>query len=229
MLDVHPPHHPTHTWKDFFIHIATIVIGLIIAVGLEQSVEALHRRHERTELRASLRRELEQLDYDASHEDEDAEVHTAWLNQIEAAIETSARTEQPLGTLSPPPPGKADDRENPYYRAAKASGRLTLLNDDEIAAYGEVDNLVEQGIVGSQKLRDDYAEMIIAERHLQQPLDRDPGDKALLTGLAQLQDRVMRLQISVSQSQTNAHFLRGAAKAMLRGEANLKRIEAAER
>ena len=47
MLDVHPPHAPTHTWKDFFIHIATIVIGLLIAVGLEQTVEAIHRQHER--------------------------------------------------------------------------------------------------------------------------------------------------------------------------------------
>ena len=27
MLDVHPPHSPTHTWKDFFIHIATITVG----------------------------------------------------------------------------------------------------------------------------------------------------------------------------------------------------------
>jgi len=27
MLDVHPPHKPAHTWRDFFIHIATIVIG----------------------------------------------------------------------------------------------------------------------------------------------------------------------------------------------------------
>ena len=25
MLDVHPPHNPTHTWPDFLIHIATIV------------------------------------------------------------------------------------------------------------------------------------------------------------------------------------------------------------
>ena len=25
MLDVHPPHEAAHTWKDFFIHIATIV------------------------------------------------------------------------------------------------------------------------------------------------------------------------------------------------------------
>jgi hypothetical protein len=38
MLDVHPPHKAAHTFKDFFIHIATIVIGLLIAVGLEQTV-----------------------------------------------------------------------------------------------------------------------------------------------------------------------------------------------
>ena len=46
MLDVHPPHSATHTWKDFFIHIATIVIGLLIAVGLEQGVEYMHHRHQ---------------------------------------------------------------------------------------------------------------------------------------------------------------------------------------
>ena len=45
MLDVHPPHEATHTWKDFLIHIATIVVGLIIAVGLEQTVESIHHRH----------------------------------------------------------------------------------------------------------------------------------------------------------------------------------------
>ena len=32
MLDVHPPHHAANTWRDFFIHIATIVIGLLIAI-----------------------------------------------------------------------------------------------------------------------------------------------------------------------------------------------------
>lgn len=61
MLDVHPPHHPTHTWKDFFIHIATIVVGLIIAVGLEQTVEWLHHRHQLKEVRAQLEEER-QLD-----------------------------------------------------------------------------------------------------------------------------------------------------------------------
>jgi hypothetical protein len=58
MLDVHPPHGPTHTWKDFFIHIATIVVGLLIAVGLEQTVEHFHQRHELTKLREDLRAEI---------------------------------------------------------------------------------------------------------------------------------------------------------------------------
>ena len=50
MLDIHPPHHAASTWRDFLIHIATIVIGLLIAIGLEQAVEAIHRRHERHQL-----------------------------------------------------------------------------------------------------------------------------------------------------------------------------------
>ena len=54
MLDVHPPHSPTHTWKDFFIHIATIVIGLLIAVGLEQLVEYIHHRRQLAETRVAL-------------------------------------------------------------------------------------------------------------------------------------------------------------------------------
>ena len=57
MLDVHPPEHAAHSWRDFFIHIATIVVGLLIAVGLEQTVEYVHRRHEVNDTRAALAQE----------------------------------------------------------------------------------------------------------------------------------------------------------------------------
>src|ERR1035441_4939530 len=59
MLDFHPPHEALHTWKGFFIHIATIVIGLCIAVGLEQTVEFFHHRHQVAETREALRVERE--------------------------------------------------------------------------------------------------------------------------------------------------------------------------
>jgi hypothetical protein len=55
MLDIHPPHQSTHTWKDFFIHLATIVVGLLIAISLEQTVEYMHHRHQLAETREALR------------------------------------------------------------------------------------------------------------------------------------------------------------------------------
>ena len=32
MLDAHAPHETVHTWRDFFIHIATICVGLLSAI-----------------------------------------------------------------------------------------------------------------------------------------------------------------------------------------------------
>jgi hypothetical protein len=58
MLDVHPAHHAASTWRDFFIHIATIVLGLIIAVGLEQTVEYIHHRHQAREARENIQQEM---------------------------------------------------------------------------------------------------------------------------------------------------------------------------
>ena len=57
MLDVHAPHDRLHTWRDFFIHLATISIGLLIAIGLEQTVEYYHHRHQVAAMMEKLRAE----------------------------------------------------------------------------------------------------------------------------------------------------------------------------
>jgi hypothetical protein len=54
MLDVHAPYETIQTWKTFFTHLATIVIGLLIAVGLEQTVVYFHHRQQVAEIRRSL-------------------------------------------------------------------------------------------------------------------------------------------------------------------------------
>src|ERR1700729_1381591 len=59
VIDVHPPHEPIHGWRDFFIHLATITIGLLIALSLEGCVEWQHHRHLVHEAEASLHREIE--------------------------------------------------------------------------------------------------------------------------------------------------------------------------
>jgi hypothetical protein len=68
MLDVHPPHHAANTLRDFLIHIVTIVIGLLIAIGLEQGVEMLHERHSIRESHEALQREYEENEQRLTHE-----------------------------------------------------------------------------------------------------------------------------------------------------------------
>jgi hypothetical protein len=58
-MDVHAPHEPIHTWKDFFLHLITITIGLLIALSLEAGVEYMHHRREVKETREALRIERE--------------------------------------------------------------------------------------------------------------------------------------------------------------------------
>jgi hypothetical protein len=58
VLDVHPPHEPLYSWRDFFIHLATITIGLLIALSLEGCVEWQHHRHLVHEAEASLHQEI---------------------------------------------------------------------------------------------------------------------------------------------------------------------------
>lgn len=57
VIDVHAPHGGVHTWKDFWIHLGTIAAGLLIALSLEQSVEALHHLRLERQLQADLRDE----------------------------------------------------------------------------------------------------------------------------------------------------------------------------
>lgn len=75
MLDVHAPHSPTHTWKDFFIHVATICVGLLIAIGLEQFVEYIHHHHQIAETREALREE-KAANIDAYHRNVEYHVMT---------------------------------------------------------------------------------------------------------------------------------------------------------
>ena len=58
MLDVHVPHEPILGWKEFFVHLFTITIGLLIALSLEGLVEWQHHRHLVHEAEASLHDEI---------------------------------------------------------------------------------------------------------------------------------------------------------------------------
>jgi hypothetical protein len=56
-MDIHKPK-PWHGWRELLKEIGTIVIGVLIAIAFEQTVEWLHWRHKLTDAEAAVRFEL---------------------------------------------------------------------------------------------------------------------------------------------------------------------------
>jgi hypothetical protein len=65
-MDIHRPK-AAHNWREFFTEIGTIVIGVVIALGLEQSVEALHEhglaRKAREAIDAEMQEDVDRIAY----------------------------------------------------------------------------------------------------------------------------------------------------------------------
>jgi len=87
MLDVHTPDATVHTWRDFFIHIATITIGLLIAIALEQCVEYLQHVHQRHDLQRDLLDEAKR-NRDILRMDLGLESQAAWFQDVLTATKS---------------------------------------------------------------------------------------------------------------------------------------------
>lgn len=136
-MEVHAPHHPLTTWKEFWIHLGTITIGLLIALGMEQGVEWVHRVHERHALQRELHDEGERneatlkMDFERMAALKNSLV--GWHHAVDDAIAKGGGLEDPpvksasTGTVALP--------SEAMWDSAKASGRVGLLSDDQTAVY----------------------------------------------------------------------------------------------
>jgi hypothetical protein len=147
MLDVHPPHHTPDSWRDFFIHIATITVGLLIAVGLEQTVEAIHHHHQREYLEDQMHEESERnLDLVRSQL-VFATQTLHYTDQCRQALEAAPRSGDMVTLVFPPnnvaPPGNSGGMlvspSRGTWAVAKAAGTVALLPAEKAKVYTRLD------------------------------------------------------------------------------------------
>ena len=135
-MEVHAPHQPLHTWRDFWVHLGTITVGLVIALGLEQAVEYGHRVHERHALQRELHDEGENdrgtLEQDFERLAAMKASLVAWHRQVDEAIASGGKLQ---AEYQPPDFGTIALPSEAMWDSAKASGRIGLLSDDQTAAY----------------------------------------------------------------------------------------------
>ncbi len=141
MLDVHPPHQPAHTWKHFFIHIATIVIGLLIAVGLEQTVELIHHHEQARQLGESLDQEIEKnlaiLESDSAVMDRICQVEEQNKAALEAALASHGTVPFHYIDFDPTPTWLAPT--NAVWATARDNGTLSLLPPARASYLSRID------------------------------------------------------------------------------------------
>jgi len=139
-----------HSWREFLIHIATIAIGLLLALGLEQAVEHFHRLHQRHRLEQTLHDEslLNRRIVAYNRESVDRVRSNIRLNMTN--LDNNGKSFTPI------PP--AHDTFLPFvdtaWVVARGNGGLALLPDQLAESYWKVDVLAQATANSLQSLAD---------------------------------------------------------------------------
>jgi hypothetical protein len=155
MIDIHDAHHAASTWKEFFIHIATIVLGLVIAVGLENTVEYFHRQSERRQLEDDLRIEADGRIPDFVANIKSQVAREEWCRAVLERGRAAAVSGGFVTFVIPdrPPFPSSLRPENGTWPAAEASGRVAVLPKQEVEGWDLVDYYARR----SDRTMDDLA------------------------------------------------------------------------
>jgi hypothetical protein len=95
-VDIHKPK-AARSWREFAVEIATIICGILIALTLEQLVEALHWRHEVAETRKGLSVELALVMAQAEQRARNSVCVQRRLDDLAIVVDEASRT----GKLAP--------------------------------------------------------------------------------------------------------------------------------
>ena len=230
MLDVHPPHESTHTWKDFWIHLGTIAAGLLLAIGLEQSVEALHHLHQHHQLERDLHSEAVRNNKIIRDDNQVLQSERAYALGIRANVEAlqhgaspgslHAVVRQSLGDLFLTSAGA--------WSSARDSSQLALLSREQTSVYEEVyaeRDFVRESMLDWFKAEDDLA---VFARHAQD-LPTPPGGDAVKLAAEvdavkltpaqrdEFSTLLTRLVVAIDRTVVDLHFYQMENKAVMEG------------
>jgi len=223
MLDVHPAHHAATTWRDFFIHITTIVLGLLIAIGLEQTVEAVHHARERREVIEDMHNECTAsvkvfagnvATMNADHRWDIAAIAALEDAKPSGGFVTATLPKLPPGLQQPVTPGRA------VWSIAQSNGKAALLPENLAEVYARLNLISESFLKARDRAQADDETNLALYTRLR--IQLDPGASLHLT-LAARDELVAALAVDAAHGARLAYQYAtwsGACHAVLDGVQN---------
>lgn len=159
MLDVHPPHHRLEGIKDFLIHLLTISVGLLIAVGIEGCVERHHQHDLAVEARETLHKEIEQNAKKMADDIADINADRAKVSDGIAVFTRFAqhpKDKNQHGSVAVNYSIK--DWDSTAWTTAQTTGALAFMPYDEANKYSRIYDSQHAVLVEQEKLAEDVAQ-----------------------------------------------------------------------
>jgi hypothetical protein len=133
-MEIHKPK-PVHNWRELLSEVGVVVIGIVIALSLEEGLRALHDRGIASEAREAVRQEIRQNLSFMSGRLETQPCIERRLDEVGSLLESSRE-----GELKTRPNWVSQPSiyflSNQRWQAATGSGRISLLTTDEQGSLG---------------------------------------------------------------------------------------------
>lgn len=142
MIDVHPPHKRIHGVGEFFLHLFTITVGLLIALALESAAEGVHHRHQRVEAETTIREEI--TENRAELVKADAAIKSELDNLIAVLGYLEARSDGKEASAAGISLGfSLIHLQNAGWRTAAATGAVQYMDYKAVQGFAEAYDLQE--------------------------------------------------------------------------------------
>lgn len=210
MLDVHPPHKAIGNAGEFFLHLFTITIGLLIAVGIEAAVEHHQHRKLASEARETMKEEIRKNAENTNDALKDIASEQQKMKDNLAAV----RKVQ----LNPNDPSANDMKldisysstglEDTGWKTAQATGALAFMPYAESTKYSAIYGTEQSFLKAQDQLAEDEARFLgtVQKFHIGTgKVSKDAAD-AIAEQLGIWQGHLLAVKIAavVLQEQQNA-------------------------
>jgi hypothetical protein len=214
MLDVHPPHKAIEGVGEFFLHLFTISVGLLIAVGIEAAVERHQHRELASEARDTMTAEIRKNSSnvadaltDIDQEQQKVKDNLAKVRKVQVNPSDPSSRNLNLDISF-----NTTGLEDTGWRTAQVTGALAFMPYAESERYTSIYRVGEEFLKNQDQLSEDESRTlgIIQKFHIGEgSLTKDAAD-ALAEQFGIWQGHLLTLKIAarVLQDQQNA-FLEG--------------------
>ena len=191
-MEIHHPEKPIHSPKEFLFHMFTVVLGILIALGMEGIVEWAHHRALVREARANIATELRHNQETIAKALPEIKAQEQQLQNVIALVEELEKTHK-LKEQRVDYSFSSHELYSTAWKTASVSGAVTYMDYEELKNYTDAYDDQQDFITIQNLAFPMIGELSAAMQVLNRDLSKTPDSK-----LDEIQKQAIRL-LSIEQ------------------------------